>query len=181
MTHRNLMRFEELAFSSFTPHTLDDKDSTNSDLDYFQEEGNDYKRVDLYEFVHDINPYTPMDIPQESDEYYSYLDKHYFVFDDGYSITDMQKLTDKDIVNHIKEINNNVTRVNFDANYSYQRKQIVVNQFDTIFQGIIDADPLCTFSLSQYFLMDWYTGWFRNCTDSQEQIDSIVITAEPLH
>ena len=27
--------------------------------------------------------------------------------------------------------------------------------------------------------MDWYTGWFGNCTDSQEQIDSIVITADP--
>ena len=27
--------------------------------------------------------------------------------------------------------------------------------------------------------MVWYTGWFGNCTDSQEQTDSIVITAEP--
>merc|ERR1739836_294739 len=91
----------------------------------------------------------------------------------------MQKLTDKDIANHIKEINNDVTRVNFDANYSYKREQMVVNKFDKIFQGIIDADPSCTFTLSQYFLMDWYTGWFRNCTDTQEQIDSIVITVDP--
>ena len=89
MTHKNLMRFQELAFSSFTRHTLDDKDSTNSDLDYFQEEDNDYKLVDLYDFVHDTDPYTPMDIPQESDEYYSYLDKHYSVFDNDYSITHM--------------------------------------------------------------------------------------------
>ena len=72
-----------------------------------------------------------------------------------------------------------LTGVNFDANYSYQRKQIVVNKFDTIFQGIIDADPSCTFPLSRYFLMDWYTGWFGNCTDAQEQIDSIVMTADP--
>merc|ERR1711884_367221 len=93
--------------------------------------------------------------------------------------THMRKLTDKDIANHIKEINNDVTRVNFDANYSYQRKQMVVNKFDTIFQGIIDADPSCTFLLSRYFLMDWYTGWFCNCTDAQEQIDSIVMTADP--
>ena len=27
--------------------------------------------------------------------------------------------------------------------------------------------------------MDWYTGWFCNCTDAQEQIDSIVMTADP--
>ena len=66
----------------------------------------------------------------------------------------MQKLTDKDIANHIKEISNNVTGVNFDNNYSYARKQMVVNNFDKIFQGIIDADPSCTFPLLQYFLMD---------------------------
>ena len=56
---------------------------------------------------------------------------------------------------------------------------MVLNQFDKIFQGIIDADPSCTFPLSRYLLMDWYTDWFGNCTDSQEQIDSIVITADP--
>ena len=89
-----------------------------------------YKRVDLYAFVHDTDTFTPMDIPQESDdEYYSYLDEHYSEFDDGYSIPHMQKLTDKDIANHIKEINNDVTRrVNFDNNYSYARKQMVVPQ-----------------------------------------------------
>ena len=120
-----------------------------------------------------------MDIPQESDEYYSYLNKHYSVFDDGYSITHMQKLTDKDIANHIKEINNDVTRVNFDNIYSYEHKQMVVNQFDKIFQGILDADPSCTFPLSRYFLMDWYTGYFTKCTDTQEQIDSIEMTPSP--
>ena len=167
-----------IGISSFTPHypTQDDDDSTNSNLNHFQQGGNAYKRVDSYDFVHDTDLYTPMDIPQEFDDgYYSYLDKHYSVFDDGYSITHMQKLTDKDISNHIKEINNNVTRVNFDANYSYQHKQMAVNNF----QGIIDTDTSCTFPLPRYFLMDWYTGWFGNCTDSQEQIDSIVITADP--
>ena len=56
---------------------------------------------------------------------------------------------------------------------------MIINKFDKIFQGIIDAEPSCMFTLSQYFLMDWYTSWFSNCTDSQEQIDSIVITANP--
>ena len=56
---------------------------------------------------------------------------------------------------------------------------MVVHKFDKILQGIIDADPSCTFPLSQYFLKDWYTTWFGNCTDSQEHIDSIVITADP--
>ena len=157
-THKKLMRFEELAVSNLIPHdsTYDDDDdsidsndnSTASDLNYSQQEGNASKRVDLYNFVHDTDPYTSMDIPQEfDDEYYSYLDKHYNEFDDGFSLTYMQKLTDKDIANHIKEINNNVTRVNFDNNYSYQRKQIIVYKFDKIFQGIIDADPSCTFPL----------------------------------
>ena len=27
--------------------------------------------------------------------------------------------------------------------------------------------------------MDWYTGYFTKCTDTQEQIDSIIITADP--
>ena len=149
MSCKNFTHLDALSISSLIPHdsALDNDDSfTNSDLDYFQHEGNSYKRVDPYNFVHDTNPYTPMDIPQEfDDEYYSYLDKHYSVFDDGYSFPHMQKLTDKDIANHIKEINNNVTRVNFDANYSYQCKQMIVNNFYKIIQGIIDADPVRIF------------------------------------
>ena len=115
-----------MAVSSLIPHdsTYDDDDcSTNSNLDYFQQEGNTSKRVDSYDFVHDTDTFTPTDIPQDfDDEYYSYLNKHYNKFDDGFSLIHMQKLTDKDIANHIKEINNDVTRVNFDNNYSYQRK-----------------------------------------------------------
>ena len=121
-----------------------------------------------------------MDIPHKYDaKYFDYLDEHYFLFDDCSGLIYMQKLTNNNIANHIKEINNDVTRVNFDANYSYQRKQMVVNKFDTIFQGIINADPSCTFTLSQYFLMDWYTGWFSNSTEAQEPIDSIVMTTKP--
>ena len=85
-------------------------------------------------FVNDTDTFTPMDIPQESDdEYYSYLNKHYDKFNDGFSLIHMQKLTDKDFTNHIKKINNNVTRVNYDNNYSYARKQMVVHNFDKIF------------------------------------------------
>ena len=134
------MRAEKSAISSFNPHDFDDDstdsdddDSTDSDFDYFQQASDATTRIDSYNFVHDTDPYTPMDIPQEfDDEYYNYLEEHYSVFDDGFSITHMRKLTDKDIANHIKEINNDVTRVNFDANYSYQRKQMVVNKFDKI-------------------------------------------------
>ena len=53
----------------------------------------------------------------------------------------MRKLTDKDITNHIKEITNDVTHVNFDNIYSYERKQMVVHKFDKIFQGILNVDP----------------------------------------
>ena len=136
--------------------------------------------MDSYNFVHATNTFTPTDIPQEfDDDYYSYLDKHYDKFDDCFSLIHMQKLTDKDIVNHIKETNNGVTRVNFNNNYSYAHKQMVVHNFDKIFQGILDADPSCTFPLPRYFHMNWYTGYFTKCTDSQEQIDSIVITTDP--
>ena len=183
MTWENFMCLEALAVSSLIPHDYaydNDDCSTNSDLDYFQQEGNTSKHVDSYNFVHDTNPSAPMDIPHKYDaKYFDYLDKHYSLFEDCSSFIYMQKLTNKDIANHIKEINNDVTCVNFDANYSYQCKQMIVNKFDKIFQGIIDADLSCTFPLSRYFLMDWYTGWFRNCTDVQEQIDSIVITSDP--
>ena len=91
----------------------------------------------------------------------------------------MQKLTNKDIANHVKKINNNVTPVNFDHNYSYQCKQMIIHKFDKIFQGIINADPSCTFILSQYFLMDWYTGYFTKFADPQEQIDLIEMTPSP--
>ena len=153
-----------MVVSSLISHdtTYDDDDcSTNFDLNYFQKEDNTSECVDSYNFVHDTNPSTPMDIPYEYDtKYFNYLNKHYSLFDDCSSFIYIQKLTDKDIANHIKEINNNVTRVYFEANHSYQRKQMVVNKFCKIFQGIINADPSCTFPLSQYFFMNWYTGWF---------------------
>ena len=161
------MRVKKSAISSFLPHDFydDDDDSTDSEFNYFQQ--GDAKRIDLYNFVHDTDPYTPMDIPQD-DEYYNYLEAHYSVFDDGFSTTHMRKLTDKDIANHIKEINNNVTCVNFDNNYSYARKQMVVHNFDKIFQGILDADLSCTFPLSRYFIMDWYKEYFPKCPYTQE-------------
>ena len=129
------MQFEELAFFSFTPRDpTQDDNSTNIDLNYIHQEGNIFKRVDSYDFIHDTNSYTPMDIPQEfDDKYYSYLDEHYSLFDNCSGLIYMQKITNKDIANHTKEINNNVTRVNFDVNYSYQRKKKVVNKFDKIF------------------------------------------------
>ena len=91
----------------------------------------------------------------------------------------MQKLTDKDIANHIKEINNNVTHVNFDNNYSYARKKMVVHNFDKIFQGILDADPSCTFLLSRYFHMDLYKDYAPMCLYTKEHIASFVMTADP--
>ena len=57
---------------------------------FCQLEGNVPELADSYNFVHDTNNFTPTDIPQEfDDEYYSYLDEHYYVFDDDYSITHM--------------------------------------------------------------------------------------------
>ena len=89
----------------------------------------------------------------------------------------MQKLTNKDIANHIKEIDNDVICVNFGEIYSCEHRQMVVNQFDKIFQGILDADPWCMFPLSRYFLMDWYKDYFPKCPYTQEQIDSIELPA----
>ena len=128
------MQLQELAVSSLVPHdsTYNDDDcSTDSYLNYFQQEDNSPKCMDLYNFVHDTNTFTPTDIPPKyDDKYFNYLDKHYNLFDNCSSYIYMQKLTDKDVVNHVKEINNNVTCVNFDNNYSYQRKQMVVHKFD---------------------------------------------------
>ena len=139
----------------------DDDCSTDSYLDYCQQEGDAYKRVDSYNFLHNTDTFTPMDILQDfDDEYYSYLNKNYNEFDNGFSLTHMRKLTDKDLANHIKEINNDVTYLNFDNIYSYEYWQMVVHKFDKIFQGILDADSSFTFSLSHYFLMDWYKDYF---------------------
>ena len=92
----------------------DDNCSTDSYLDYCQQEDDAPELVDSYNFVHDMDTFTPTDIPNEiDDKYFSYLDKNYTAFDNGFSLTHMQKLTNKDIANHIKEINNNATRVNF--------------------------------------------------------------------
>ena len=57
-THEQFLRFEELVVSDLIPHdsTYDD-DSIDSDLDYFQDEGNDYERVNSYDFVHTDRPF----------------------------------------------------------------------------------------------------------------------------
>ena len=136
--------------------------------------------MDSYNFIYDTNTFTPTDIPHKyDDKYLDYLDKHYDEFDYCSSFIYMWKLINKYNANQIKEINNDVTRVNFNNNYSYSRKQMVVHIFDKIFQGILDADPSCTFPLSRYFLMDWHTGYFTKFTDAQEHIDSIEITPFP--
>ena len=170
-----------MAFTSCTHHGKDYSDNdcfNDSFLDYCQQEGDTPKCADSYNFVHDTDTFAPMDIPQDfDDKYYSYIDKNYSEFGTG---TLMRKLANKNISNHINEIDNNVTHVNFDAIYSYERRQImVVNQFDKIFQGILDVDPSCTFPLSCYFLIDWYKDYFPKCTYTQEQIDSIVMTTDP--
>ena len=129
-----------MAISSFITHGpnhnddvkySDEECSTDSFLDYCQQEGNVPKCVDLYNFVHDTDIFSPTNIPQKFDDaYHTYLDEYYDEFEDGFSLIHMQKLTEKDIANHIKEINNDVTRVNFDNNYSYARKQMIVHNFD---------------------------------------------------
>ena len=137
-------------------------------------------KVDSYNFLHNTNIFTLTDIPHAcSDEYYSYINDNYIEFDNGFSLTHMKKLTDNDIANHIKEIDNDVTRVNFDKIYSYKRRQMVVHQFDKISQGIIDADPSCTFTLSRYFHMDLYKDYVPMCPYTHEHIASIVMTVNP--
>ena len=68
----------------------DDDRSTDSYLNYYQQEGDALKHVDSYNFVHDTDTFASRDIPQDfDDKYNSYLDK----FDDGFSFIHMQKLT----------------------------------------------------------------------------------------
>ena len=144
MTLQNLLHSLEMAFISCTHHGKDHSDndcSNNSFLDHCQQEGNAPKCVDSYNFIHDTDTFTPTDIPQDFDEkYYSYFDKNYSEF--GICIF-IRKLTNKNIANHIKEINNDVTCVNFDVIYSYERRYMMVNQFERIFQGIINTHPSC--------------------------------------
>ena len=124
--------------------------------------------------------FTLMDIPYDfSDEYYSYVNNNYIEFNNSFSITHMRRLADNDIANHNKEIDKDVTCVKFDKIYSYERRQIVVHQFDKIFQGIIDVDPSCTFSLSRYIHMELYKAYVSQCPYTQEHIASIVMTADP--
>lgn len=63
----------------------DDNWSTDSYLNYFQQEENTDKHVDSYNFLHDTDTFTPMDVPQIfDDEYYNYLDKNYNKFDNNF-------------------------------------------------------------------------------------------------
>lgn len=71
----------------------------------------------------------------------------------------MQNLNDKDIANHIKEIANDVTYLNFYKTYSYEHSLMVLSQFDRIFQGMMDADPSCTYPLSQYSKFDKFNNF----------------------
>ena len=50
-------------------------------------------------------------------------------FNDDYGIILMKRLNDNDIVNHIRDIINDIICVNFDKNYSYKHWQMVVNSF----------------------------------------------------
>ena len=127
-----------MAFSSFFPHDTvyyNDDHSTDSDLDFVEDDDpTGYNRVDSYDFFHDTDTVTSTDIPHGfTDEYYSYIDNNYIEANKGYNTTLMRKLTGNDIANHIKEIINDVTPVNFDKIYSYERRQMVVNQFEKIF------------------------------------------------
>ena len=98
-----------------------------------------------YNFLNNTNTSLTTDF-FKYDDYSSEIHDTYIEFDYGFSLTHMRILPDNDIANHIKEINNDVTHVNFDKIYFYEHRQIVVNQFDKIFQGIIDKDPFVTFN-----------------------------------
>ena len=105
-----------MALLSATHHDDDvkysnDDCSTDSFLDYCQQEEDAPKCVDSYDFVHDTNTFTPTDIPNKIDcKYFSYIDKNYSKFGNG---TLIHNLIDKYIANHSKEIANDVTCVSF--------------------------------------------------------------------
>ena len=121
-----------------------------------------------------------MDILRDcDDEYYSYIDKNYVEINYFSNITLMRKLTDKDIANHIKEINNDVTCVTFEKNYTYQHLSMVHPRFDKIFQVMLNADPSCTFPLYHYCDFDRYQE-FSSCEeDFMWAIEQIKMTADP--
>ena len=188
MTYHSLTRLHNMAFSSFiwhTNYTSDDEYSDNhgsldSYLDYCQQETDAYNQVDSYNFHHNIDTFTPTDIPHDfSDEYYSHIDNNYIEFDNAFNLIHMRKFTDNDITNHIKEIKNDVTHVNFDKIYSYEHRQMVINQFEKKFQSIIDADPSRMFPLSCYFHMELYKDYISECPYTQEHITSIITATNP--
>ena len=159
----------------------DDNCSTDSYLNYCQQEGNTHKRVNSYNFLHNTDTFTSTDIPNKIDDtYFSYLDKNYNKFDNGFSLTHMQKLTNKDIANHIKEIDNDVTHVNFDKIYSYQHTQMVAHQFEKIFQRKLNADPSSTLPLSCYIDLDLYIDHYCPNSDAFcNYVESVTITSDP--
>ena len=67
----------------------------------------------------------------------------------------MKHLADNNIVKHIRESSNNVTRVDLESIFSY-KQQMVIHYFDKIIQGLLDVDPSCTFPLYHYFNFDIY-------------------------
>ena len=76
MTHDNVMQLQEMAVSSLITNDStydddvkysDDDCSTDSYLNYCQQESNTPKRVDSYDFVHDTDTFTPTEIPQDFD------------------------------------------------------------------------------------------------------------------
>lgn len=84
-----------------------------------------------------------------------------------------------DLANHIKEITNNVSCVNFDKIYSYKYQQMVVYSFGKIFQDIINADPSSTFALSCYINLDYYEEYYHNFPVALKHIKFTEITANP--
>ena len=84
-------------------------DSSDSDLDYFNNNVSGFKGVDFYNFLNNFVTETT-----KEDLNYDFNYANYCKFDNDYSITLMKQLNDNDIANHIKEITNDVTHVNFE-------------------------------------------------------------------
>ena len=101
----------------------------NSYLDYLQQDNNavGYNQVDSYNFIHETKTVPPKDVLHD----FNYND--YIEIDNGFNITLMRKLTNNDIVNHVREITHDIIHVKFDKIYSYECCKMVVNQFDKIF------------------------------------------------
>ena len=68
---------------------------------------------------------------------------------------------------------NNVYLIKFDTIYSFHTAKKVINNFDKIFQGLINVDSECTFLLSCYYMYHIHAYQYYNPNQSGVYVNMI--------